>query len=116
MLKKRGQYLFGGIDILSTSAIFADDEITLINDRLKNISFAKNHCGVGQTIVLFTHHSEGIEICRTEKNQIEFKALNHSAVVSIFLVKRFEKDAFTSSFSQKMGKNKFFKWSWPVRS
>ena len=72
MLKKRGgQYLFGGIDILSTSAIFADDEINLINDRLKNISFAKNHCGGGQTIELFTHHSEGIEICRTEKNPIQ---------------------------------------------
>ena len=73
MLKKRrGQYLFGGIDILSTSAIFADDEINLINDRLKNISFAKNHCGGGQTIVLFTHHSEGNEICRTEKNPIQW--------------------------------------------
>ena len=73
MLKKRGQYLFGGIDILSTSAIFADDEINLINDRLKNISFAKNHCGRGQTIELFTHHSEGIEICRTATNPIQWQ-------------------------------------------
>ena len=38
--KARRSISLWGIDIMSTSALFADDEITLINDRLKNISSA----------------------------------------------------------------------------